>query len=181
MLALVPQQQVVSQVGWSVVSGPPPIVLGNGTVFNRTTENDSMLTKNTLTLRLALQAAILAGWTAGKLKLFSNDFSPQFDTVVGDFTEATFPGYAAIDDVSGPASGTDAETGLPTVSWMDGSTWLATTIVTPETIFGWYITNTAGSSCLAAGRFDESVTINSDGDVLAISPPKAMILLDTVQ
>jgi hypothetical protein len=140
-----------------------------------------MLTKATLTLRLALQTAILTGWTAGKLHLFKNDFTPGFDSVVGDFTEATFPGYAEIDDVSGPLSGTDAETGLLTVTWADGSSWLAGTIVADETIYGWYITNTAGSSCLAAGRFDTPVLINSTGDILSISPPKAQVLLDIVQ
>lgn len=134
----------------------------------------------TKTLRLALQTSILTGWTLGKLKLFKNNFTPNYDNLLADFTEATFPGYAAISAATTPASGIDSLTGNLVVSWNNGSAFTAGTIVTPETVYGWYITNTAETTCLVAARFDTPIVIDQTGDIISLDPVKVQVPLAIV-
>lgn len=172
-----PQSVYIYYPAWTFDVTVPPVVIHHGMLYTLNLREMRMMTVATKTLRDQLLALILTGWTLGKLRLFKNDFTPSFDTVVGDFTEATFPGYALIAATTTPVTGIDAQTGNLAIVWADGCTWNAGTIVTPETVYGWYITNTAGSSVLAAGRFDTLIVVDETDDVVAITPPKAQVPL----
>lgn len=105
-------------------------------------------------------------FTGAKLHLYSNDLTPSPTTVVGDFTECIFTGYAAASlvwsapfyDVHGVAVSTP------------GEKLFAQTGATGDTCFGAYVTDTAGTKLLAAGRLaDAPFTFAASGDALPIN------------
>lgn len=172
----IPQTGYIHPFSWTFAPAPaPPVLLGTGIVHTRNWGISSMLTVGTKTLRDLLQGLLLTGWTTGKLRLFKNDYLPAFDTVLADFVEADFDNYAEIDAVATPITGIDALTGNLVVVWPDGASWVVGTLAAEQTLYGWYIVNTGGTTCLAAGRFDTPVTVDEDGDVVSISPPKAQV------
>lgn len=75
--------------------------------------------------------------------LYQNALNPSFSNVIGDFTEASFDGYAAIGPVVWGATFTDANGNANVV----GQTleYLMTGSATPNTIYGYYATQTVGS------------------------------------
>lgn len=86
-----------------------------------------------------------------KLKLYTNDITPDEDTVVGDFTEAVAAGYAAIS--------------LAKVDWTIATSVGVTTAEQPQktftltgasTDYGYYITDEAGTGLLWAERFSDA-------------------------
>lgn len=76
--------------------------------------------------------------SAHALRLFTNDFKPTPASKIGDFAEATFPGYAAV---------AMAGKWKPVFKVIDGEyqfsskevTWQATA-ANQQLIFGWYLT-----------------------------------------
>jgi hypothetical protein len=100
---------------------------------------------------------------APKLHLFTNDVTPGEATVLGDLTEAT-------------ANGTAAKT-LTSANWTvaDGAASYAQqtfTITQAEpTVYGYYITDNAGTGLLAAERFaDAPYVIPAGGGSILITP-----------
>jgi len=85
--------------------------------------------------------------------------------VLGDFTEATFTGYAAATLTwSGPYYGAD---GAPqAVSQL--ASFIATAAAS-ETITDWYITDGAGTALLASGHLENPVVIDRDGAGMSLS------------
>jgi hypothetical protein len=86
----------------------------------------------------------------GKIHLFANNMTPHIDSVIGDFTEATFTGY--------PAGGVAVAT-WPAPYWLpdDGNVhttavhqFQATDGVTPNIIYGYYVTDKNGALFYAA-------------------------------
>lgn len=100
--------------------------------------------------------AILADsqWGTAKLRLFKNNVTPDNTFTTASLTEADFTGYAAI---------TLAAWGASTLSAHIASalqTKQSFTITSgSQTIYGWYITNSAGTVLLASGR-DPAAPIN---------------------
>jgi hypothetical protein len=86
------------------------------------------------------------------LHLYSNDYTPVQDTVTESFTEATFPGYSAIDyardDFGAPATVDDiaVSTLSPTPTW-------TCTGGGGQLIYGWYLVGATSGTCLAAQQF----------------------------
>jgi hypothetical protein len=75
-----------------------------------------------------------------KLRLYSNNLTPDNTKVVGDFTEATFAGYAAVSlNFSADA--------VVTAHVANDSADAVTFTITAGTqnIYGWYVTNAAGT------------------------------------
>jgi hypothetical protein len=89
-----------------------------------------------------------------KLHLYANDFSPSPSSVLANFTEATFDGYAALASalLMGPSRNLD---GSFEVS--GNANWAMTGSTTPNTIYGAYITDFTGTQLLFANRFDQPV------------------------
>jgi hypothetical protein len=105
-----------------------------------------------------------AGWL---VHLYTNNLTPDKNTVLGDFTELTnveVPGYAA---VAGGWVGNPIR--KPDGSWEDqgvGPLPFAASGPPPIPInaYGWYATNGAGTVLLASGIFAVPFGFNSAGD-----------------
>lgn len=112
--------------------------------------------------RLAAQVsaliAAMAPLAPGKVHLYKNDFTPVPTSVLADFTEVTATGYSAQTVVWGTVAINDAGfaevlTGLMSYAFTDGDT-------NPFTCFGYYMTDTAGTTLLMGERFSDPVTVN---------------------
>lgn len=100
-------------------------------------------------------------------RLFKNNITVDADTVLGDFTESTFTGYAAKNAVAEPAPTIIA--GPEAKSAGDELTWTCTADITAQQAFGMYVTFTNESSAdalLFAWNFDAPTTIAFNGDVV---------------
>lgn len=85
-----------------------------------------------------------------KLKLFKNDYTPVDGSVVGDFTEADIAGYSA-KTLTG-ASWTVGTNGDTEASFAEQE-W---TFTGAGSIYGYYITNNAGTKVIWAERFTDA-------------------------
>ena len=74
------------------------------------------------------------------LHLYSNNLTPSSTTVVGDVTEVTSGGYAAITLTSSSWSVATSGGGVTTASYAEQTF----NITTSATVYGYYITNVAG-------------------------------------
>lgn len=104
--------------------------------------------------------------TLHAVRLFTNDFQPIPSSVLADFTEATFDGYAAkaIANATGfrdPATGDlDVQGEVASEAYIAGAA-----IAGPQTVYGWYITLAIlGTEWIAAGRLDEPITVAAEND-----------------
>lgn len=119
-----------------------------------------------------------AGFT---LRLFTNNATPDKTTVVGDLTQLTnaeVPGYV---NISPTWNGTPIR--KPDGSWEDlGS--ISTFIAAggpppaPQVVYGWYLTNAAGTVLVAAGRFSAPFIFVADGDGISLEPVINFIQVD---
>lgn len=101
-----------------------------------------------------------AGWL---VKLFTNNFTPNAQNVVGDFTELTnveVPGYAPVAGawLGSPVKKADQ-------SWEDQGAaplpFKATGVPpSPQVVYGWYATNAAGTVVLGSGVFANPFTFS---------------------
>jgi len=116
-----------------------------------------------------------------KVRLFTNDYIPSPTSVLADFDEATFGGYTAADASWGPVhynedGGAGASGGAPE--------WVTSGAGPDETVYGWFLTNAAGTTLLGARRLavaqpatgtGQQVQVNVDyylpGPVGNIVPP----------
>jgi len=121
----------------------------------------------------AADTAFLASATAMHLHLAAAPFTPSLDLVLGSLTEATFTGGA--DKNAGTGAQTvlfDVSTGFEMIQILEpvgGWTWLCTvTPGAPETIYGWYLTDTADAVLLGSGLLPDPVTIEAAGQGLTI-------------
>lgn len=94
--------------------------------------------------------AALAAYATAKAKLFSNDFTPNSQSVIGDFVESVVGGYAGI-----TITWSDAffdGSGFAVVS--SGELLFIQTGAPNGTAFGVFLTDAAGTGLLASARFD---------------------------
>jgi len=98
--------------------------------------------------------------------LYTNIFSPTPQMVIGDFTEATFGGYATVVAVVwlGPVNLTPTKYGMQvTVNF------LATDpIGASENVTGYFLTDSVGTEIRAAEEFDTVVPFAEGGDFLSL-------------
>jgi len=111
-------------------------------------------------LAAALDAMLAdSQWATAKLKLFTNNVTPDNTFGTGSFTEATFTGYAAITLAAWGASSLSAHI----ASSLQPKQQFTITAGS-QNIYGWYITNSAGTVLLASGRDPAApVALNSAG------------------
>jgi hypothetical protein len=111
-----------------------------------------------------LQTLLNSGHT---LRLFANDFTPDPASVLGDFTESSFTGYAP-ESLSGlfgsPVKITDGEWQIQTdpipFSCSGGS---------PQVVYGAYVDD--GADVIFSARFDAPITMTSGASfTLQLSP-----------
>ncbi len=115
------------------------------------------------------------GGTPPKVKLFVNNITPTKGNVVADFTLATFTGSA-------PKLYEDDSNGVPFVDPVSGVLYInspepaspgwnficTTAPASPETIYGFIVTDNAGTVLYGAQRFDSPVIVTSIGDAVDI-------------
>lgn len=91
------------------------------------------------------------------LHLFSNDFQPGSDTVIGDFTEVSASWYTALvsnftqDVYENPDKSVACQAPSLQFNWSGGDA--------PLTVYGWFITNQAGTVLLLAARLESPVVM----------------------
>lgn len=105
-----------------------------------------------------------------KVRLYTNNYTPVFGSVIGNFTEAAFPGYAAI-NVNDWMVGADVSSlrvqlisaAVKTFTYSGGGS-------PPYTVYGYYITSVAYGLMYAelgsTGPYSLSVT----GQQLTLTP-----------
>lgn len=112
-----------------------------------------------------------------KLKLFTNDYTPAQDDVPGDFTEmGAVQGYAA--KTLSPASwnagveGTGTGSAAANKAYIEYAqqTFMADGTGGAQTVYGYFITNNAGTVVVAAERFGSAQTFAIAGDLIKITP-----------
>lgn len=104
-----------------------------------------------------------------KLRLFVNDYTPVLTTVLADLTQCTATGYAAITLAGGTWTFATASD-IVTASYA-GQTF--TFSGTGQTVYGYYVTNNAGTKCLWAERIGTAYVIPGGGGSLTIIPTVA--------
>lgn len=115
-----------------------------------------------LVLVKASEKAVLTALTAvgglltgAKLGLFQNDVNPGRATLLADLDPATFDGYALSAAItwSAPVLGEDG-------FWRvvgDAKTFISDDPqTTPNTIYGWYLVDAAGTGLIGAERYEEA-------------------------
>jgi predicted exporter len=101
---------------------------------------------------IAAAAVIADGLDLAKVKLFKTDVAVDKNTVLADLTEADYVGYAS-EAVTWLAP-TISEDGEVEVQGIVGE-FRPTNDVTPNDVYGVWVTNDAGTAPLLVGRFDD--------------------------
>ena len=107
-----------------------------------------------------------------KLKLFATDVTPDPNgaDVVGDYTEASGGGYAAKTLARG-AGWTVTTADDPSDAIYTQQTFTFTGVLTTNgTIYGYYVTNAAGTVLLWAEKLGAPFTPYNNGDKLLVTP-----------
>lgn len=136
---------------------------------------------------LATDTSTLAPAANGvKIHLSKSAFTPSPGLTLAGLTEANFDGYAAL--VAGAGAQQDFRdpvTGFRVVQLLEpvgGWTWETTgTTSLPMTIYGWYVTNNAGTELYGSQLLPAPVTLSASGQGVAIGnirftmPPGALV------
>lgn len=104
-------------------------------------------------------------------KLYTNNVTPDLSTVVGSFTEMSGgTGYAAvtIDDDAFGAGVVTAHLGIKS-----GDDIVFAVSSGSTSIYGYYVTNVAGSILLACGRFSDAPKTLDSSNPIAVTPKVA--------
>lgn len=107
-------------------------------------------------------------WTATKFHLCKLDIDPTLLTTLAELEaeEADFGGYAAASLTFGTPY-VDAAGNPQAVA---NAVFIATSAATPNTLYTWYLTNTAETVLIGSGRLDNTpVTIINTGDGIALN------------
>ncbi len=105
-----------------------------------------------------------------KLKLFTNSKNPDKADVPGDYTEATFDGYAA-KTITWEALQNQGDYRILSAGLQ---TWTANGDTVSETIHGWFLTSNDDADLLAAQAFDTTVPVSKSGDSVKSLPSLKM-------
>lgn len=112
-----------------------------------------------------------------KLKLYTNDYTPAHDDVVGDYTEmGSVQNYT--EKTLAPASwnAATAGTGSGTANANKATatygqqTFTADGTGGSQTVYGYFITDDAGTTLLGAEKFATAKTYANNGDAIKITP-----------
>lgn len=95
------------------------------------------------------------------LRLYENDITPGETDVVADYTEVTDGSYASKTLTGSSWSITDGAASYAQQTY---------TIATTQAIYGYYITNFAGTVLVLAEKFDSVINIGAGGGTLNITP-----------
>jgi len=122
----------------------------------------------------------LTTWATAKLHLYSNNLVPNENSVLADFTECVYSGYAA-QTITWSSGFIDAQGNACASS---GEKIFTDTGATPDLCYGVYITDSGGTVLLASGAIDNApfgfsgsgvtlpllIKVNATGGITAIAP-----------
>lgn len=122
---------------------------------------------------MAADTTNLAAATAMHLHIAKAPFVPSLDLDIGTLTEADFTGATALDAGTGTQpTYMDSADGLLTIRVKEpagGWSFLCTADpVAPQTIYGWYLTDTADTVLLGSGLLPQPVVIQEAGQGFSI-------------
>lgn len=106
----------------------------------------------------------------GTVRLYQNNYTPSVASVLADFDEADFTGYApvAIDDTALPVVRVDAVGNVYAVDPVVKS-FAQTGTGTVNTVYGWFIYGGAsGTRVSFAGRFASPIVFDHDGKAIEL-------------
>lgn len=115
----------------------------------------------------ALNDLIASQLNGAIVHLYTNNYTPVSTSVVGNFMELASTGYAAqtVASWGTPVLGVDGyyttTGGAVTFNNSTGSSWTA--------VYGWFITDAAGTTVISAGLFSAPITVVAGGN-LPFSP-----------
>lgn len=121
-------------------------------------------------LRTLLGYATATGnYLAGcHLHLYANQVTLTPLTTLSSLTEASFQGYAAVTTVTWNAPYTDIAGNAVISAGL--SQFECTGTTTPNTIYGWYLTDATNATLLAAAALPTPVSITQVGDAVLVAP-----------
>lgn len=139
---------------------------------------------NSIPAAAAADTAFLAAATSMHVHLAIANFTPDLDLDIGTLVEATFTGGAALDVTSGVQDFFyDVSTGLLTITLLEpagGWTWVCTVDpLTPETVYGCWVSDTANTGLIGSFLLDSPVTIAAAGEGLTVGNIKLRFKLDS--
>lgn len=102
-------------------------------------------------LALVNAKVLLASFVGAKLHLYSNNYVPTPDSVLADFTECIFTGYAAKTVTWSPAF--YDQNGIA-VSSGGALLFIQSAATVGDSAWGAYLTDTAGATLLGSARLD---------------------------
>lgn len=120
---------------------------------------------------LAADTTTLAPVAANEMVLVTSNTPPVETLVIGDLTLATFTGYAPKAGAAGAQqAGIDPATGeqvITVLAPVGGYRWECTAApASPETIYGFALTDSTGATLLAYAQLATPVTISDVGDFI---------------
>ena len=102
------------------------------------------------------------------LRLYSSNTTPGETDTTATYTEATFTGYSAITLTGASWTVTNAD---PSVASYAEQTFTSSAGSQNQAIYGYYVTNAAGTVLMRAERFtDGPYTIVNNGDAIKVTP-----------
>ena len=109
--------------------------------------------------------------TALKIHLFKNNYTPLTTSVIGDFTESTFAGYAAASLTTWPTPTVAAHVASMAAAAV---TFTRSTTGATEAIYGYYVTDNASTVLLWAERdANAPINVTNSGDSYTVTPTLA--------
>jgi len=116
-------------------------------------------------LTYILLAVIQNGFT---WHLFTNDFLPQLDDTLDNYTEAAWSGYApqfveGSTFVADPVSGHVGAVEAPPLAWVNSSP-------RTQSVCGYFVTDSSGTVLIAAARFDDAPRVVPQGSGFTLAP-----------
>lgn len=116
---------------------------------------------------LAVAGAVKTAAAAYKIKLFKNNVTFSNSTQLADLTEADFTGYAPITASWGAVF---LDPSLAGASFQTNVQFdAASPFTVGNTVYGFYITDTAGTLLVAGNNFPAGVSMAALGDSLPLS------------
>lgn len=103
------------------------------------------------------------------VRTFKNDYSPSFATVLSDFTESDFEGYAAVGVSLWSFTGFAGHIGY--IASADGCDYLVTGGAgPPQLLFGYYVCDAGGNLLWGERDPDGPVSMTSTGNSYRVYP-----------
>lgn len=110
-------------------------------------------------------------WDGAKLHLYKTQLALSPTMVIGDFTaaECDFTGYAASATLVWGTAFINPS-GIPTIDAASVNFVGGSPFTVANTVYGWYLTDGAGTTLIAARQFDQPINVSAAGVGFSVLP-----------